>query len=84
VGAPCLQLQELAGIEATKRPLAGPCETGIQPLISMAHIFLAIFLIVFGLNVILGLSLPGWVLGGLALVAGILLLVRRFTIVPKP
>lgn len=50
----------------------------------MAHIFLAIFLIVFGLNVILGLSLPGWVLGGLALVAGILLLVRRFTIVPKP
>ena len=33
------------------------------------YIFLAIFLIVFGLNVILGLALPGWVLGGLALVA---------------
>ncbi len=50
----------------------------------MAHIFLAIFLIVFGLNIILGLMLPGWALGGLALVAGILLLVQRFTIVRKP
>ena len=44
----------------------------------MAHVFLAIFLIVFGLNIVAGLSLPVWVLGVLALIAGILLLVERF------
>lgn len=62
----------------------GSVRGATNPLNSMAHIVLAIFLIVFGLNVILGLALPGWVLGGLALVAGILLLVQRFTIVRKP
>ncbi len=44
----------------------------------MAHIILAIFLIVFGLNVIVGLSIPMWALGALALAAGILLLAERF------
>lgn len=40
----------------------------------MANIFLAIFLIVFGGNILLGVALPGWVIGSLALVAGLLLL----------
>lgn len=44
----------------------------------MAHIILAIFLIVFGLNILIGLSLPLWIVGALALVAGILLLAERF------
>jgi hypothetical protein len=46
----------------------------------MAHIFLAIFLIVFGLNMLLGLSLPLWLLGILALIAGILLLLEAFRV----
>jgi hypothetical protein len=37
----------------------------------MAKIFLAIFLIVFGLNLLIGLSIPIWVTGLLALIAGI-------------
>lgn len=45
----------------------------------MAHIFLAIFLIVFGLNMLLQLGLPLVVLGLLALIAGVLLVVERFT-----
>ena len=44
----------------------------------MAHVFLAIFLIVFGLNLLLGLALPGWVLAVLALIAGVLLIAERF------
>ncbi len=43
----------------------------------MAHIFLAIFLIVFGLNMLFGLALPLWILGVLAVIAGVLLLVER-------
>lgn len=43
----------------------------------MANLALAIFLLVFGLNAVLGLSLPVWVLGALALVAGALLLADR-------
>ncbi len=50
----------------------------------MAHIFVAIFLIVFGLNIVLGLAMPVWILGILALVAGILLLVERFAARPRP
>lgn len=49
----------------------------------MALIFLAIFLLVFGLNVLLGLALPPWVLAVLALIAGILLLLERFGLVVK-
>jgi hypothetical protein len=44
----------------------------------MAHVVLAVFLIVFGLNLLLGLSLPIWITGLLALAAGVLLVVERF------
>lgn len=52
----------------------------------MAPLFLAIFLIVFGLNVLLGIALPGWVIGVLALIAGLLLLGERlgFTVKKRP
>lgn len=44
----------------------------------MAHLFVAIFLIVFGFNLLIGVALPGWLIGVLALIAGILLLAERF------
>ena len=44
----------------------------------MGHIFTALFLVFFGLNLLLGLALPPWISGALALVAGILLLAERF------
>jgi hypothetical protein len=44
----------------------------------MAHLFLAIFLIVFGLNMAFGLNLPLVLLGVLAIIPGILLLAERF------
>lgn len=44
----------------------------------MGHIFLAIFLVVFGLNVLFGLGMPAWILGLTALIAGVLLLAERF------
>ena len=47
---------------------------------AMAHIFVALFLLVFGLNLIFGLGFPPWVLGSLALVAGVLLLMERFRV----
>jgi len=43
----------------------------------MSHLFLAIFLLVFGINALFGLSLPVWILGALALIAGVMLLVER-------
>jgi Flp pilus assembly protein protease CpaA len=46
----------------------------------MAHIFVALFLIVFGLNLLTGLSIPNWVVGVLALVAGVLLVMEHFRI----
>ena len=46
----------------------------------MAHIFLDIFLLVFGLNMLIGLSIPVWLLGTLALIAGVLLLAERFRV----
>jgi uncharacterized membrane protein HdeD (DUF308 family) len=46
----------------------------------MAQLFLAVFLIVFGLNIIVGLSIPMWVIGILALVAGLLLLMEHFRV----
>lgn len=46
----------------------------------MAHIVLAIFLVVFGLNVLLGLGMPPWIIGTLALAAGVLLLMERFNV----
>ena len=44
----------------------------------MAHIFLALYLIVVGLSILFGLGLPAWIHGLLALIAGILLLAERF------
>lgn len=44
----------------------------------MAHLFLAIFLLVFGFNILVGLSIPNWITGLLAVIAGGLLLVERF------
>jgi len=46
----------------------------------MSRIFLAVFLIVFGLNITFGAGLPGWVLGLLALIAGVLLLAEHIGI----
>ena len=46
----------------------------------MAHLVLAIVLIIFGLNIIVGLSIPMWVIGTLALVAGILLILEHFRV----
>ena len=46
----------------------------------MAQIFLALFLLVFGLNLLFGLSLPLWVMGVLATVAGLLILMDRFRV----
>ena len=46
----------------------------------MAKIFLALFLIVFGLNLVFGLNIPFWVTGVLALIAGVMLLMERFSI----
>lgn len=44
----------------------------------MASLALALFLIVFGLNLLFGLAVPIWVTGVLALVAGVLLVFERF------
>jgi hypothetical protein len=46
----------------------------------MGHIFLAVFLVVFGLNILLGLALPAWITGLLAIIAGVLLLAERFRV----
>jgi uncharacterized membrane protein HdeD (DUF308 family) len=46
----------------------------------MGHLFLAIFLIVFGLNMLFGLTLPLWVTGILALLAGVFLIMERFNV----
>jgi uncharacterized membrane protein HdeD (DUF308 family) len=44
----------------------------------MSKIFLALFLVVFGLNLLFGLSIPIWVTGVLALIAGIALFMEYF------
>ncbi len=46
----------------------------------MSHLFLALFLTIFGLNLLFGLSVPIWVTGLLALIAGVLFLMERFGI----
>jgi len=46
----------------------------------MTRLFLALFLIVFGLNMLIGLSIPIWVIGLLALVAGVMLIMEHFSI----
>ncbi len=44
----------------------------------MANIFLAAYLILIGLNILVDLSIAPWVMGVLALIAGVLLLAERF------
>jgi hypothetical protein len=46
----------------------------------MAKIILSLFLIVFGLNLLFGLSIPIWVTGVLALVAGVMILMEHLTV----
>ncbi len=46
----------------------------------MARGFLALFLLIFGLNLLFKLSIPIWVTGVLALTAGVLLLVEQLKI----
>ena len=46
----------------------------------MGHIFLAIFLLIFGLNILIGLSIPLWVIGALAVIAGVLLVLEHFRV----
>jgi urea transporter len=44
----------------------------------MSQIFLALYLIIVGLSILFGLSLPSWIAGLLALIAGVLMLFGRF------
>lgn len=46
----------------------------------MANTFVGIFLLLFGLNLVFGLSIPSWATGLLAIIAGALLLMERFSI----
>ena len=46
----------------------------------MARLFLALFLLVFGLNLLFGLSIPIWVTGLLALIAGVLRVMEHFRV----
>jgi len=46
----------------------------------MAKIFLSLFLFVFGLNLVFGLSIPVWVVGVLALIAAVLLAMEHFRV----
>lgn len=43
----------------------------------LAHLFLAIYLIIVGLTVLFGLSLPPWIAGLMALIAGVLMLAAQ-------
>ena len=44
----------------------------------MARLFLALFLLVFGLNLLFGISVPIWITGLLASTAGVLLAMEHF------
>jgi uncharacterized membrane protein HdeD (DUF308 family) len=46
----------------------------------MSQLILALFLIVFGLNLLFGLAIPIWVTGLLALIAGVLIVMERFSV----
>ncbi|MBK8856653.1 MAG: hypothetical protein IPN11_02910 [Opitutaceae bacterium] len=46
----------------------------------MAHLFVALFLIVFGLNILIGLALPMWLIGLLAIIAGVMLVMEHFRV----
>jgi len=44
----------------------------------MAQLLLAVFLLVFGFNLVIGVSLPTWIIGLVTVSAGILLLTVHF------
>jgi hypothetical protein len=46
----------------------------------MARLFLAIFLLLFGLNLLFGLSIPLWITGLFAASAGVLLVMEHFSV----
>jgi uncharacterized membrane protein HdeD (DUF308 family) len=46
----------------------------------MAQLILALFLLVFGLNLLLGLAIPPLVIGLLAIVAGVMLALEHFRV----
>lgn len=46
----------------------------------MAHLCLALFLLIFGLNILTGLFIPMWIIGALALIAGVLLVLEHFRV----
>ncbi|HWA09761.1 MAG TPA: hypothetical protein VG838_09950 [Opitutaceae bacterium] len=51
----------------------------------MGHLLLGIFLLLFGLNIVAGLSIPMGLIGTLAIVAGVFLLIERARVGwPKP
>ena len=43
----------------------------------MSTFLLAAFLLLYGVNIVFGSNIPGWVLGVLAIAAGLLLLIER-------
>lgn len=43
----------------------------------MANYFLAAFLILFGLSLLIAITIPGWLIGLLAVAAGVLVLIGR-------
>lgn len=49
----------------------------------MAQVFLAVFLLVFGFNLLIGIALPSWLIGLLALIAGVLILAGHFGIATR-
>lgn len=59
-------------------PEVRPGTVDVTPHPAMAHLFLAVFLLLFGLNVLLGLAMPAWIIGVCATIAGVLLLAERF------
>ena len=44
---------------------------------TFGNILLCAFLIIFGASILIGISIPGWVTGLLAMAAGVLLLLGR-------
>lgn len=50
----------------------------LNPFNTMAHILLAIYLVLVGLNILVDINLPSWIFGVTALAAGALMLVDRF------
>ncbi len=46
----------------------------------MAQLFLALFLIVFGLNLLFGISIPIWICGLLAVISGVMIVLEHYRV----